>query len=55
MILVSESKKPRWLARDGSLVIQAMGFSLIVPLAIISGILILRRSVWGNLQKRYLL
>jgi hypothetical protein len=37
------------LENTTTLVIQAMDLSLIVPLAILSGILLLRRSAWGYL------
>jgi hypothetical protein len=37
------------LENTTTLVIQAMDLALIVPLAILSGILLLRRSAWGYL------
>ena len=40
---------PPLLDNDITMVIQAMDLSLVVPLAILSGILLLRRSAWGYL------
>jgi len=40
---------PPLLDNSTTMVIQAMDLSLIVPLAILSGILLLRRSAWGYL------
>jgi len=40
---------PPFLDNATSMVIQAMDLSLVVPLAILSGILLLRRSAWGYL------
>ena len=40
---------PPLLDNATSMVIQAMDLSLIVPLAVLSGILLLRRSAWGYL------
>jgi small-conductance mechanosensitive channel len=42
-------KVPPLLENTTTMVIQAMDLAIIIPLAVISGILLLRRNVWGYL------